>query len=143
MAQKTDPIKQMVLEAIAGGYALSTERINELRTKSKKEITILKTVFWIAIGLFNLMVWNPFPTPIPVAVRWVVGVGALLLALIFPILGIRRHRGYLHQLEDSAQGPKRRKTDDAGRQYIDKVKKQGRVFVRAEFEELEGEPLPE
>lgn len=143
MAKKTDPIKQMVLDAIAGGNALNVERINELRAKSKKKITILKTVFWIAIGLFNLMVWNPFPISIPVTVRWVVGIGSLMFALIFPILAIRRHRGYLHQLEDSTQGPKRRKTDDAGRQYIDKVKKQGRVFVRVEFEELEGEPLSE
>lgn len=142
MAQQIDPIKQLVIEGIAGGYAISAERIRELRERSSKEITTLKTVFWIAIGLFNLMVWNPFPAPIPSTLRWLVGLGSLLVALFFPIIGIRRHRARLYQLEDCGVGLKRRKTDDAGRQYMDKVKQQGRVFVRAEFEVLQGEPLP-
>ncbi len=143
MAQKNNPMKQMVLDAIAGGYAVSSERIQELRAKSKKEITTLKTVFWVALGLFNLMVWDPFSVPIPGALRWGVALGSLVTALIFPVIGIRRHRGYLYLLEDSSQGPKRRKTDDAGRQYMDRVKKQGRFFVRAEFELLEGESATE
>lgn len=143
MAQKTHPIKQMVLDAIAGGYTVTGERIQQLRDKSYKEISVLKMVFWVAIGLFNLMVWYPFPAPISATLRWSVGVGALLVAIIFPILGIRRHRGHLAQLEDCTQGPKRRKVNAAGRQYMDRVKKQGRVFVRAEFTLLEGETAAE
>ncbi len=143
MAQKVSPIKQMVLDAIAGGYAVSEERIRELRAKSEKEVSTLKTVFWIAIGLFNLMVWNPFPTPVPVEMRWFVGLGSLAVAIFFPIIGIRRHQAYLALLEDCNQGPKRRRTDDAGRQYMDRVKQQGRFFVRAEFEVLDGGSVPE
>ena len=139
MAQMINPIVQMVLDGIAGGYAVSAERIEQLRTKSAKEVSLLKRVFWIALGLFNLMVWYPFSTPISETLRWTVGIGALLIALIFPTFGIRRHRGYLEQLADSTQGPKRRKADDAGRKYMDGVKKQGRVFIRAEFVVLEGE----
>ena len=131
------------LDAIAGGYAISAERIQQLRDKSKKEIFILKGVFWIAIGIFNLMVWYPFSTPISDTLRWTVGLGALLVAIVFPVIGIRRHQGFLEQLEDSTQGPKRRKTDDSGRKYMDLVKKQGRFFVHAEFVQLEGENLPD
>ena len=140
MAHKIHPVRQMVVDAIAGGYAVSDERIQQLRAKSERKISLLKGVFWVAIGLFNLMVWYPFSAPIPQALRWTVGLGSLLVAIVFPIIGIRRHRGYLLQLEECTQGPKRRKTDDSGRQYIDLVKKQGRFFVRAEFSVLEGEP---
>jgi len=139
MTQKLHPIRQMVLDGISGGYAMSEERIQQLRDKSEKEITLLKRVFWVAIGLFNLMVWYPFSTPIPESLRWVVGFGALLVAIFFPIIGIRLHRKNLEQLGDSTLGPKRRKTDDAGRRYMDQVKKQGRFFVHAEFAVLEGE----
>ncbi len=143
MTQKVHPVRQMVLDAIAGGYAISAERIQQLRDKSKKEIYILKGVFWIAIGIFNLMVWYPFSTPISDTLRWTVGLGALLVAIVFPVIGIRRHQGFLKQLEDSTQGPKRRKVDESGRKYMDLVKKQGRFFVRAEFAQLEGEDLPD
>ncbi len=139
MAQKNHPIKQMVLDAIAGGYAVNRERIQQLRDKSNREISLLKRVFWVALGLFNLMVWYPFSMPIAETLRWTVGIGALLIAIVFPIVGIRRHRGCLAQLEECTQGPKRRKADDLGRQYMDRVKKQGRFFVRAEFQILEGE----
>ena len=143
MKKKIHPVRQMVVDAIAGGYAISGERIQQLRDKSKKEIYILKGVFWFAIGLFNLMVWYPFSTPIPDSLRWAVALGALLVAIVFPVIGIRRHQGYLGQLEDCNQGPKRRKTDDSGRLYMDMVKKQRRFFVHAEFLELEGENPPE
>ncbi len=139
MAQKTDPIKQLVMDALDGGYALSGEKIQQLREKSTREITTLKTVFWVALGLFNLMVWDPFNVPLSASLRWGVAFGALVVAIVFPIIGIRRHRARLFQLEDSTQGPKRRKANDAGRQYIDRVKKQGRYFIRAEFELLEGD----
>jgi hypothetical protein len=143
MTQKVHPVRQMVLDAIAGDYAISAERIQQLRDKSKKEIFILKGVFWIAIGIFNLMVWDPFSTPISDTLRWTIGLGALLVAIVFPVIGIRRHQGFLEQLEDSTQGPKRRKTDDSGRKYMDLVKKQRRFFVHAEFVQLEGENLPD
>ncbi len=139
MAQKIHPIMQMVLDGIAGGYAVSGERIEQLRSKGEKEVSLLKRVFWISIGLFNLMVWYPFPTPISDTLRWTVGIGALLIAIIFPIFGIRRQRRYLEQLADSTQGPKRRRTDDAGRLYMDAVKKQGRVYIQAEFLVFEGD----
>ena len=141
MAAKNDMITQLFKGAIAGGYAVSQERIKELREKSEKEVTTLKTVFWVAIGLFNIVLWNPFATPIPDTIRWVVGLGSLFLTFFFPILGIRRHRKILYQLEDSYRAPKRRNVDKQGCAYMDKVKKLGRVFVRVEMELLEGEPL--
>jgi hypothetical protein len=139
MAKKIHPIEQMVLDAIAAGDLVSGERIRQLRDKSEKQITILKGVFWVAIALFNLMVWYPFSTPISDGLRLAVGLGSLLIALFFPIVGIRRHRGCLEQLTECTQGPKRAKTDDSGRQYMDRVKKEGRFFVHAEFRVLEGE----
>lgn len=143
MSRREHPVKQMVLEGIAGGYAVSGEQIQQLRARSEKAISFLKKVFWVAIGLFNLMVWYPFPGPISDTLRWTVGLGALLVAIFYPIIGIRRHRGYLNQLEDCARAPKRRKADDSGRQYMDLVKKQGRFFVLAECSVLEGEIPPE
>lgn len=141
MAKKIDLVVRMFEEAIAGSYALSMERIQQLRDKSDKEIATLKTVFWVAIGLFNIVLWNPFSSPIPVGLRWLVGLGSVFVAFFFPILGIRRHRRILYQLEDSPRAPKRSKADKNGCAYIDKVKKQKRVFVRAEVELLEGEAL--
>ncbi len=143
MSEKIDPITQMVMDALAGGYAISGESIQKLREQSNKGISTLKTVFWVAIGFFNIMIWVPFSTPIPSGLRWAIALGALLVALVFPIVGIRRHRGLLYRLEDSTLGPKRRNTDEAGRQYIDLVKKQGRKFLRAEYELLEGKPVPD
>lgn len=143
MSEKIDPITQMVLDAVSGGYAISSESIRQLRAKSEKEITTLKTVFWIAIGMLNIMIWNPFSVSIPESLRWSVALGSLLIATVFPIIGIRRHRRILYRLEDSDRGPKRRKADDAGRRYIDLVKKQARVFIRAEYDVLDGDQAPE
>ncbi len=139
MNRKTHPVKQLVLDAVAADCAVSAEQIQELRQKSEKGISLLKKVFWFAIGIFNLMVWYPFPTSISIRLRIAVGIASLLVAIVFPIVGIRRHRSYLVQLQDCTQAPKRRKTDDSGRKYMDRVKKQGRFFVQAEFSVLEGE----
>ena len=141
MAGKKDELRRMVIEAISGDYALSRETIVLLRERSEKEIFTLKTVFWIAIGLFNLMVWDILPTKTPNELRWIVGLGALGVALFFPVFGIRRNQGYLHQLSDSPRNPKRARVSEAGRRYMDRVKHQGRHFVRIETEVLEGEML--
>lgn len=143
MPSKEGFVAQLVREAIAGDYAISVERITQMREKSDKEIQTLKTVFWIAIGLFNVVLWNPFSTPIPVSLRWLVGVGSLLVAFFFPILGIRKHRRILLDLEESPRAPRRSKVGKAEDAYISKVKKQKRKFVRAEMEVLEGEALPD
>lgn len=142
MSKSVEPLRQLFRDAISGDYVISAERINQLRAKSEKEISNLKMVFWIAIGLLNLMIWDPFTLSIPTSMRIIGGVGSLVIALLFPLVGIRRHKQYLYQLEDSFLGPKRRNTDDAGRRYMDKVKQQGRVFVRVEYELLQGEELP-
>ncbi len=140
MSRQNDQISKLFTSAIAGGYAVSGETIVQLREKSEKEITTLKLVFWVAIGLFNLMVWYPFSTPVPAILRWGVGIGALAIASLFPVFGIRRHRRILHQLEECSRGPKRSKADSAGQVYMDRVRRQGRYFVRAEYEILQGEP---
>jgi len=141
MSAKKNDLRQMVVGAIEGDYAISAETVSRLRAASEKEISTLKMVFSISIGLFNLMVWDILPTKIPIELRWVVGAGSLFVALFFPILGIRRHQRRLYQLADSPRNPKRARADEAGRRYFDKVKQQGRYFIRLETEILEGEPL--
>jgi len=143
MVKKIHPIQQMVLDAISDGSAVPGKRILELRDKSEKEISLLKKVFWVSLGIFNLMVWYPFTSPLPTSVRFAVGILSLFIAIFFPIIGIRRNRSRLKQLEDCSQGLKRRKTDEAGRQYMDQVKKQKRLFVHAEYLVLQGEPPSE
>jgi len=132
MARSQQKIEALVRDGLSSGYAVSGERISELRAQSQKEISLLKRVFWIVLGLFNLIVWNPMSLEISDTVRWGLALASLVVAFVFPIVGIRRHRGYLYQLEDCSEAPKRRNVDNVGRQYMERVKKQGRYFIRAE-----------
>ena len=141
MAAKKEDLHRLVRDAVAGDYAISQDSIMQMRARSEKEIATLKMIFWISIGLFNLMVWDILPTKIPLELRWIVGIGSLFVALFFPIVGIRRHQRYLHLLSDCPRSLKRGKTDDAGRRYMERVKQQGRHFVRIEAEVLEGQTL--
>lgn len=63
---------------------------------------------------------------------------ALVISLVVPILGLRRHQANLELLKVAGETPKKKTTDEAGRAYIDQVKKQGRPFINAEFKALEG-----
>lgn len=137
MSNKINPVQQIVQEAIDKGIALGTKDIRALRTQSKKASTIFKSVFWVGIVIFNLALWAPLPM-INKNVLYVVAFLALVIALVVPIFGLRKHQVSLELLKVTKETPKKKTASEAGRVYVDQVKKQGRPFVNAEYAALEG-----
>ena len=133
---KTNPIHVAVNNAISTGTALTAGDIRNLREKSAQSIKAYKACFWVAIIIFNLAIWVPLP--ISKVLLIVLAVLSLAIALIVPILGIRKHQKILELLEDSSSGPKKSGAGGARRDYIEQVRKEGRNFVKAEMEALEG-----
>ncbi len=138
MSEKVNPVQQMVKEAIDSGTALQAKDIRALRAQSKKVATLLKSTFWIGIAIFNLALWAPLPIQISKTVLYLVAFVVLVIALVVPILGLRKHQVSLELLKVTKEVPKKKTASEAGRVYIDQVKKQERPFVNAEFELLEG-----
>ncbi len=138
MSEKINPVQQIVKEAIDNGKALQAKDIRALRAQSKKAATLLKSTFWIGIAIFNLALWAPLPIQISKTVLYVVAFVVLVIALVVPILGLRKHQVSLELLKVTKEVPKKKTASEAGRVYIDQVKKQERPFVNAEFELLEG-----
>jgi len=138
MSNKINPIHQIVQEAIDKGKALGVSEIRALRAQSKKAVTLFKSTFWVGIAIFNLCLWAPLPVHINKTFLYVISFVALVVALVVPILGLRKHQVNLELLKVTKETPKRKTASEAGRVYIDRVKKQERPFVNAEFELLEG-----
>ena len=138
MSNKINPIHQIVQEAIDQGKALEAREIRALRAQSKKAVTLFKSTFWVGIAIFNLALWAPLPIQINKMLLYVIAFVALVIALVVPILGLRKHQVNLELLKVSKETPKKKTASEAGRTYIDEVKKQDRPFVNAEFECLEG-----
>ena len=138
MSNKINPIHQIVQEAIDKGKALGVSEIRALRAQSKKAVTLFKSTFWVGIVIFNLSLWAPLPIQINKTLLYVISFVALVVALVVPILGLRKHQVNLELLKVTKETPKRKTASEAGRVYIDRVKKQERPFVNAEFELLEG-----
>ena len=138
MSEKVNPVQQIVKEAIDSGTALQAKDIRALRAQSKKVATLLKSTFWIGIAIFNLALWAPLPIQISKTVLYLVAFVVLVIALVVPILGLRKHQVSLELLKVTKEVPKKKTASEAGRVYIDQVKKQERPFVNAEFELLEG-----
>ena len=138
MSEKVNPVQQIVKEAINSGTALLAKDIRALRAQNKKAATLLKSTFWIGIAIFNLALWAPLPIQISKTVLYVVAFVVLVIALVVPILGLRKHQVSLELLKVTKEVPKKKTASEAGRVYIDQVKKQERPFVNAEFELLEG-----
>ena len=138
MSEKINPVQQIVKEAIDNGKALQAKDIRELRVQSKKAATLLKSTFWIGIAIFNLALWAPLPIQISKTVLYVVAFVVLVISLVVPILGLRKHQVSLELLKVTKEVPKKKTASEAGRVYVDQVKKQERPFVNAEFEILEG-----
>jgi hypothetical protein len=61
-----------------------------------------------------------------------------VVSLVIPILGLRKHQVALEHLKVNKETLKKKTASEAGRVYIDKVKKQERPFVNIEFELLDG-----
>jgi hypothetical protein len=135
MEVATNPIHGAVENAIRGGTALTAGDIRALREKSSRAITAFKAVFWIALAVFNLLIWVELPIARSLLVALLIlapGVG-----IIVPMLGIRRQQGLLALLEDASSAPKERRADEPARAYIGQVRKEGRRFVKAEAQVLE------
>lgn len=138
MSDKSNPVHQIVKDAIGRGTALEAKDIRALRAKSKKASTLFKSVFWVGIAIFNLALWAPLPIEINQSLLYVVAFASLIIALVAPILGLRKHQVNLELLKVTKEIPKKKTASAAGKVYIDQVKKQNRPFVNAEFELLEG-----
>lgn len=132
----TNPIHVAVNDAISSGTALTARDIGSLRKKSAQSIKAYKMLFWAAIVIFNLLIWVPLP--ISTSLLIALAVLSLATALVGPILGIRKHLRILDLLEESSSGPRKNRVDVSGKAYIEQVRKEGRNFIKAEMEALEG-----
>jgi hypothetical protein len=138
MSNKINPIHQLVQDAINDGKALSAKEIRALRAQSQKAATLLKSIFWVGIVIFNLALWFPLPFEINRTLLYVIAFAALVIALAVPIPGLRKHHVNLELLKVNKQPLKKKTASEAGKVYIDKVKQQERPFINAEFELLDG-----
>ena len=142
MNDKTGPVHQIVKDAIDNGRALEAKDILTLRAQSKKATTLFKTIFWVGIVIFNLALWAPLPIHINRNVLYGVAFVVMVIAMVVPIFGLRKHQVNLELLKVSKEIPKKKTASEAGRVYIDQVKKQNRPFVNAEVEALQGSKWP-
>ncbi len=138
MSDRINPIKQIVQQAIDQGAALEAKDVRALRARSKKSILLFKSVFWGGIIVFNLALWAPLPFAIDRSLLYLIALVALVVAIVVPIIGLRKHQMNLELLRVADQQPKKKTASDQGRVYIDLVRQQDRPFVNAEFELLEG-----
>jgi hypothetical protein len=126
-----------VREALQAQVPLPLEEIIALRKKSRQAIRLFKATFWVAIIIFNLVLWVPLPFALSTAALVTICAICLLVAFVPPILGIREHQRRLDLLQESSAGPKRGLVGSAGRSYLDQVKEEGRLLIKAEVEILE------
>ena len=143
MGKKATAIHRSVLQAVDRGTALTGKEIYQFRTRSTEAITSYKIAFWVAIGIFNLIIWVPMPIDRSILIAF--GVLTVAFAFIAPIMGIRNHQKRLDLLRDAPSAPKKKGANEAGRRYMEQVRSEGRPFVKAEVEILErtgiaGEP---
>ncbi len=138
MSDQVNPIKQIVQQAIDQGTALEAKDVRALRARSKKAILLFKSVFWGGIVIFNLALWGPLPVEINRSLLYLFALVALVVAIVVPIIGLKKHQMNLELLRVASQHPKKKTASDKGRVYIDQVRQQDRPFVNAEFELLEG-----
>ncbi len=138
MSDKINPIYQIVKEAIDKGVALEAKDIRELRAESQKAVSLFKSVFWVGIVIFNVVLWVPLPFELNKTILYLVAFLALVIALVVPLFGMRKHSVSLELLKVNNEVLKKKTASVAGRVYIDQVKKQERPFVNVEFELLAG-----
>ena len=137
MSRKINPVVQLTKEAITAGEPLEVRKIRELREQSKKAVSILTAVFWLGIVVFNIALWVPLPIAIDKTLLNIIALIALVVAIV-PIMSLRKHKMSLELLKVCKENLKKKTADEAGRVYIDKVKKRERPFINAEYELLYG-----
>lgn len=138
MSRKINPAIEMVKEAIAAGEPVEVRKIREMRAQSKQAVSLMTAAFWVGIIVFNLALWVPLPIAVSKPVLYAVAALALVMAIVVPILGLRKHKMILELLKVNKEPLKKKTANEAGRIYIDKVKKLDRPFINAEYELLYG-----
>mgnify|MGYP001403132239 CR=1 FL=1 len=142
------PIHEAVRQAVARGTALSRAEVRALHEKSELAIRLFKISIFVLLGIFVLSLWlglgllDPItqvelPFSVPPGVLLGIGLASLVLIFIVPVRKIRRHYQYLELLEGLEPGPKKSRASEAGKDYIEQARKDGRTFTRAEIEVLE------
>lgn len=138
MSRKENPVIALTRAAIEAGEPLEVRKIREMRDASKKAVSVLTAIFWVGIVIFNLAVWVPLPIPVNRVLLYGVAAIVLVVAIIVPILGLRKHKMILELLKVNKESLKKKTANEAGRLYIDKVKHRDRPFINAEYELLYG-----
>jgi len=137
MKKLNTPVHQAVRDAIARGSALNRAEVRALQEKHELAVKLYKLAFWLLDGIFVVLLLVDLPITIDMRLRYSLAFVALVLAILVPLIGIRRHNRCLIVLEGVEPGPKKRRADEAGKGYIEQVRKDGRTFTRAELEILE------
>lgn len=132
------PVLQLTQKAIAQGEPLKVSEIRSLRAKSRQVVTISKAVFWVGIVVFNLALWVPLPIEVNKTALYTIAAVALAVAIIVPLVGLRKHQMSLELLKVNKLPLKKKTANEAGRAYIDKVTNLDRPFINAEYELLYG-----
>ncbi len=143
ISYRNNAIHQRVREALKVHSPLPLEEIIALRKKSRQSVRLFKATFWVAIIIFNLVLWVPLPFALSTEVLVAICALCLFVAFVPPILGIREHQRRLDLLQESSAGPKKALLGSAGRNYLEKVKEEGRLLTRAEVEILEERQSPD
>jgi hypothetical protein len=138
MSRKTNSILELTAAAIAAGEPLEVRQIRALRDQSKKAVSVLTAVFWVGIIIFNVALWVPLPFAVNQTLLYLVAAVALLVAVVVPIIGLRKHKLNLEYLKVNKENLKKKTVNEAGRVYMDKVKQRERPFINAEYELLSG-----
>ena len=138
MNRKINPVKQIVQEAVEKGSPLAASEIRALRAKSRQASAVFKGIFWVGIVIFNLALWVPLPIVVSKMLLYVIAFVSLVIALVVPIFGLRKHQVSLELLKVNKEVLKKKTASEAGRVYIEQVKKQDRPLINAEFELLSG-----
>lgn len=138
MSGKINPVIEITRDAIQAGKPLEVTKIRQLRAESKQAVMIFKSIFWGGIVIFNLILWAPLPIVVAKTVLYTIAFIVLAIALVVPIIGLRKHQMSLELLKVNKDTLKKKTVNESGRVYMDKVKLQDRPFINAEYEVLNG-----
>jgi hypothetical protein len=136
MSKKNNAIQQLFIDAIENGDAVEARRIIDLRAASKKAVVMYKGVFWVGIAIFNLALWAPLPIELNRSFLYFVAFLALIVAVVVPIIGIKKHQVLRELLKVNKEIPKKKTINEKARVYLDQVKNLDRPLLNVEIELL-------
>lgn len=138
MTQKKNTILCLTEEAISASEPLSVQSIRKLREQSKNAIFIFKAIFWVGIVVFNLALWVPLPIEINNTILNLIAFLSLAVAIVVPIIGLKRHQMNLELLKVNRNTLKKKTLSAEAVAYWEKVKIKDRPLINAEFMLLDG-----